>query len=388
MITDDCQSTERRDAIEDLGHRFEWLHAGTMAYASMLRLIDAARLSVEFEFYTVKGGIAADSLGAALQRAAKRGVRVRVLLDAFGSDELPAAWLSALQTNGVQVRLFNPGRLLRWSFRDHRKLLVCDDERAVVGGFNVAPEYEGDGIERGWRDLAVVIDGPVASQLREGFDTLFRAASLHQDAWKRLAYFLRHQSLQRDTVAALVGGPGCPRALLRQSLHAELRTARRVDVIAAYFVPSRRIRRLLQQVARHGSVRVLLAGRSDVAIARLASQWSYPRLLRSGVQLWEFQPQVLHAKALVVDDVVFVGSANLDTRSLQLNFELLVRIPSASLAGELRARIDADCARSHLVPKDWVKKRTVLQRFLHGCAHFVLTKVDPYVAQAKFRHLA
>ena len=388
MTTGGTVGAERRIAIEDLGHRFEWLHAGTTVYASMLELIDAARCSVEFEFYTVKASVTADRLGAALQRAAKRGVRVRVLLDAFGSDALPAQWLENLQSNNVQVRLFNPSWLLRWSFRNHRKLLACDGERAVVGGFNVAPEYEGDGIERGWRDLAVVIDGPLAGQLREGFEALFGSASMLPDQWKGLARFLRRQSVKRDTLAVLVGGPGCSRAMLRQTLHTDLRTACRVDVIAAYFVPSRRIRRLLQQVARHGSVRVLLSAHTDVAVARLASQWSYPQLLSSGVQLWEYQPQVLHAKALVIDEIVYVGSANLDTRSLQLNFELMVRIPSASLAAALRARIDIDCARSQVVPKDWVQKRTLLQRLLHGCAHFLLTKVDPYVARAKFRHLA
>jgi cardiolipin synthase len=160
-----------------------------------------------------------------------------------------------------------------------------------------------------------------------------------------------------------------------------------VDVAAAYFLPSRGLRRLLRQAAGRGPVRVLLSASSDVPVARLASQHLYPKLLRSGVALWEYEPQVMHAKALVVDDVVYIGSANFDTRSLQLNFELVVRLPSPVLAAQLRARIDHDCALARQVPVDWPQHRTLLQRLLQRWSHFLLARVDPFVARSQFRHL-
>jgi cardiolipin synthase len=321
------------------------------------------------------------------QRAAVRGLRVRVLIDAFGSSSLPETWVEQLRAAGAGVRRFNPRPLLRWSFRDHRKLVVCDEQVALVGGFNVAPEYEGDGISRGWRDLGVVIEGPVVQDLARGFSALFAASNLERAQWRPLARFLRNQHVSLDSAAAIVGGPGGSQALLKRMLRADLKAAKRVDVAAAYFLPSRGLRRLLRRAARRGPVRVLLSENTDVPVARLASQHLYRGMLRSGVALWEYQPQVMHAKALVVDDVVYVGSANLDTRSLQLNFELLLRLPSPVLAAQLRARIDRDCELARQVPADWPRHRTALQRLLQGWSHFLLARVDPFVARSQFRHL-
>lgn len=376
------------DSASDLGHRFDWLHTGTAAFSAMIALIDAATQSVDVEFYTIARSAVADRLGEALRRAAIRQLRVRVLMDAFGSNGLPAGWSAHLQAAGVQVRFFNPRPLLRWSFRNHRKLVVCDELRALVGGFNVAAEYEGDGIKRGWRDFGVVIEGPVAADLVRGFDALFLAADLKHAQLPPLARFLRKQRVALDAPAALVGGPGSSRALMRQTLHADLKNARRVDAMAAYFVPSRKIRSLLRQVSRRGHVRILLAAKSDVPLSRWASQWLYPPLLRNGAAVWEYQPQILHAKVLVIDDVVYVGSANLDTRSLQLNFELLVRLPSARLAAQVRARIDFDCGLSSRVPTDWPQRRTLVQRLLHSWSYFLVTKIDPFLARKEFRHLS
>lgn len=371
----------------DLGHRFRWLHTGTAAYETMVAMVDGANGAVDVEFYTVTPSGPAGRLQAALLRALARGVRVRVLLDAFGSSALPAAWDERLRVAGADVRRFNPRPLLRWSFRDHRKLIVCDERVALIGGFNVTAEFEGDGIQQGWRDLGVLIEGPVAKDLAAGFASVFAAASLGRKTVRPLARFLRNQSVGLEGAAAIVGGPSGPRALLNRILRADLKAASRVDIAAAYFLPTRRMRRLLRQSARRGYVRLLLSVNSDVPVARLASQHIYRAMLRNGVELREYEPQVMHTKALVVDDVVYVGSANLDTRSLQLNFELLVRLPSPLLAAQLRARIDHDCAMARRVPPDWPEHRTFLQRLLQRWSYFLVARVDPFLARSQFRHL-
>ena len=376
------------EGCEELGHRFRWLHTGEAAFAAMVDMIDAAAHVVDLEFYTVARSAAADRIGAALTRAAARGLRVRVLVDAFGSSGLPESWSTGLPAAGVDLRRFNPRPLLRWSFRNHRKLVACDDSCAIAGGFNIARPYDGDGIGRGWRDFGVRIDGPVVTQMTQAFDALFSASDLHRRDLPALARFLRKQQVDTALPSALVGHPGQSRALLRQTLHADLRNARRVDVVAAYFVPSRRIRRLLRRVSQHGTVRILLAARSDVPLSRWASQSLYPRMLRAGVRLFEYQPQILHAKILVIDDVAYVGSANLDIRSLQLNFELLVRLPSARLAAQVRERIDHDCRLSRAVQADWPQRRTLLQRLIQGVAYQLITRIDPFLARKEFRHLS
>jgi cardiolipin synthase len=374
------------EALE-LGHRFRWLHTGTAAYDAMVAMIDAARRAVEVEFYTVEPGTPADRLRDSLQRALARGVRVRILVDAFGSSALPFAWDEGLRAAGADVRRFNPRRLLRWSFRDHRKLVVCDERVALIGGYNVTPQFEGDGIHEGWRDLGLLIEGPLAGDLAKGFSALFESSNLEKAQIRTLARFFRRQQIRPDAAAAIVGGPGRPQWLLNRILRADLKTATRVDVAAAYFLPTRGLRRLLRSVARRGRVRVLLSENSDVPVARLASQHMYHGMLRNGVYLWEYVPQFMHAKALVVDDVVYVGSANLDTRSLQLNFELLVRLPSPLLAAQLRARIDHDCRLARQVAADWPGRRTIVQRLLQRWSYFMLTRVDPFVARRQFRHL-
>ncbi len=375
------------EGATDLDHHFRWLHTGTAAYDAMVAMIDGAIKTVDVEFYTIAPGGVTERLGEALRHAAIRGLRVRVLVDAFGSSSLPAPWIENLRTVGVDIRRFNPRPLLRWSFRNHRKLLVCDDQLAIVGGFNVAPEYEGDGVTRGWRDLGVRIEGPVADDLARGFALMFEASELKRQQLRPLARFLRNQHVAANAASVIIGGPGGSRSLLKRSLRADLTAATRVDIAAAYFLPTWRLRHLLRRAARRGSVRLLLPGQSDVPVSRLAGQYLYPSLLRSGVSLWEYQPQVLHAKVFVVDDVVYIGSANLDTRSLQLNFELMLRLPSAILASQLRARIDYDCTSAQRVPVDWSRHRTLLQRVLQSWSHFVLARVDPFVARGQFRHL-
>ena len=220
-----------------------------------------------------------------------------------------------------------------------------------------------------------------------GFTALFDASNLETRQLRPLARFLHSQRASLDGASVMVGGPGGRQSVLKRALRNDLQSARRVDIAAAYFLPSRQLRRLLRLAARRGTVRVLLPEQSDVAVSRLASQHLYARMLRRGAALWEYQPQVMHTKALVVDDVVYVGSANLDTRSLQLNFELLVRLPSPLLAEQLRVRIDHDCALAKQVPADWPRHRTMLQRLKQRWSHFLLARVDPFVARSQFRHL-
>jgi cardiolipin synthase len=121
----------------------------------MLEAIDAARRSVRLEIYTFSEGALGERFRETLLRAHQRGVKVRVLIDGLGSMGLPATFWDPFTTAGGEMRIFNPIALHRMSIRDHRKLLVCDEEIAFVGGFNIAPEYEGDGVKCGWCDVGI-----------------------------------------------------------------------------------------------------------------------------------------------------------------------------------------------------------------------------------------
>ena len=133
----------------------QWLRTGDEVFPAMLAAIDAAQASVCLEIYIFAPGPLGQRFRETLIRAQMRGARVRVLMDAFGSRGLPGDFWDPLRAVGGEVRSFNPAALMRLSFRNHRKLLVCDKQVAFVGGFNIAHEYEGDGVHAGWRDLGL-----------------------------------------------------------------------------------------------------------------------------------------------------------------------------------------------------------------------------------------
>jgi cardiolipin synthase A/B len=376
-------------------HRARWLATVDEAYAEMERRIDAATTSVRLETYLLREAGPAHWLANALLRARARGVRVRLLIDAFGSEDLRPGYLQPLRAAGVQVALFNPKRLLRLSFRNHRKLLACDGAHAVVGGFNIGPEYAGDGVQHGWCDTGLCIAGPIVHQLEQSFDAMYNLAPFSARSIRRFRHVMRRRLQHRAGAAAepvrlLLSGPALPFGLLRRALRHDLGQARQIAIASAYFLPSQRLRRLLYRAARPGGrVRVLLAGHSDVPIARLAAEVLYDRLLRRGVQILEYQPQVLHAKVVILDDVVHVGSCNLDRRSLHINYELLLRLHWPALAADARQWFDHALTHSRAVDAALLRQRRGFwRRALSRIAYLLLARIDPLLARRRFRAIS
>jgi cardiolipin synthase len=368
---------------------WKWLHHGDAAFAAMLNAIDGALSSVRLETYIYTNDEVGRRFRDALVRVAQRGVNVRVLTDAIGSLGLPADFWAALREAGGEARVFNPLTLNRAAIRNHRKLLVCDGRVAIIGGFNISKDYEGDGIERGWRDLGLQFEGPLAFELGTSFDAMFGLADFRH---KRMVRLWRPQ--QQRIVAAtqeqlLLGGPGRGFNPIRRALYRDLAVARDAQIIEAYFLPTWRIRRGLGRIARRGgSVQLILAGKSDVVLSQLAGRSVYRRLLKSHVTIYEYEPQILHAKLLILDDVVYVGSANLDPRSLSINYELMVRFVNRRMASEARELFAGALKHSRKVDLEtWKRTRSVWTRLKERWAYFVLARVDPHVARWQWRSL-
>jgi cardiolipin synthase len=358
----------------------------------MLLHIAAAQTAVALETYIFQPDEVGDRFRHALLGAAQRGVKVRLLLDAFGSSSVPANYFGELQSAGAQVIWFNPKQYLRLNFRNHRKLLVCDEAVAIVGGLNIASEYDGDGISQGWRDFAVEVSGPLAVDLAMSFERMcalapFRTADVRAFALGRPSH--GPEIAPGGEASLLVSGPGWRSATLRRTLHVDLEKARDVNAYACYFVPSRRIRRLLRGVARRGTVNVIVGAKTDVPMARWGSERWFSWWLRAGVNLYEYTPQILHAKLIVIDDIVYVGSANLDTRSLQINYELLLRLPVRELAEQVRELVQSDQRRSRqLALGPWLAERHWWQRLRSWWAYWILTRLDPFVARRRWKALS
>jgi len=346
------------------GNQFSLLHENEAFFAHMLAAIEQASRYVLLEMYLVSSGAITTLFLDALLRARERNVRVCVLLDGFGALNFARADRRRLLAGAVELRFYNPLRLrhgLANLRRDHRKLLLVDGELAYVGGAGLTPQFAPDYPRGPWRELMVEVRGPVVHDWRLAFERSWarcgapaelgaapQCAPLPQGALGRLSLSeARHHSVLANGV-------------LRQLD----RATRRVWIMSAYFVPSRRYRKALRRAARRGvDVRLLLPGsRTDHPWVRQAARRFYGKLLRSGVQIFEFQPSMLHAKMILSDDWVSVGSSNLDRWSFRWNLEANQEIASAAVAEQAAALFMQDCAASRQMSRRHWRERARLDR--------------------------
>lgn len=368
--------------------RMAWLTHGREGLAAMLSAIEGACLSVALEMYIFEDCALGRRFRSVLEAAARRGVRVRVLVDTFGSLELSADYFAPVNAAGGDCRWFNPSELGRFTYRDHRKVLIVDDAVAFITGFNIGEAYDGDGVESGWRDLGVVVRGALVGPLAQAFHGMFGAASFRH---RRLARFRRHMAPQRIPTPdgdLFLLSPGRGRNPARESLVADIGRAKVIRLTTAYFLPPRQLRVALASAARRGArVQLLLPGRSDVRVAQMAARGQYGPLLKAGVEIYEYEPAVLHAKRYLLDDTVYAGSANLDLRSMNINYELLVRLTESGLAGEGHAAFEADLARSRPIVRSEWSRRSWWRRLMERLAGFALVRMDARFAMRQLHRL-
>jgi cardiolipin synthase len=287
------------------------------------------------------------------------------------------------------VRIFNPLSLNRLGIRDHRKMLVCDSRIAYVGGFNIADEYDGDGISSGWRDLGLKLEGLIARELEASFEELFAKADFLHKRFMRLRRSSARRSVFATDEQLLLSGPGRGHSPIKRSLTKDLAAAKEVKIIMAYFLPTWRIRRELAGVIqRGGTVELILPGKSDVLVSKLAAQSLYRRILRVGMSIFEYEPQILHAKLIIIDDFVYVGSANLDQRSLQINYELMIRFQNRLFADQAREVFEGMRRNCRQITREhWSEGRTIWRRIKQRWAYLLLVRLDPYIARRQWRGL-
>ncbi len=319
-------------------------HEGDDLYDDMVRIIGQARQRVWMESYIFKGDRVGRRIAAALARAARRGLDVRLHIDAAGSLFLfPRRLQRRLREAGVRVRRFH-----RWSWRDpwrynrrnHCKLLIVDQAFVYLGGFNIHEEssrrFHGD--ER-WRDTHVRLDSEYLA--RQG-------AELFELFWTRRV----PADLRRPRPPDLLAGDmlvtnrlprhrHAMRYLLRLGLH---RAKERVYLTTPYFAPDPLTARHLVDAARRGlELRLLLPARSDIRLLQLTARHLYARFLRAGVRIFEYTPRTLHAKTMVADaDWASIGSANLDFRSFLHNYEIHYVTTDSATCLALRQQFEDD----------------------------------------------
>ena len=324
----------------------ELLDGGEQAYPRMLLAIEHARRSVLLEVYAfMPSGVGARFIEV-LSQAASRGVAVHVQIDGWGSAQGGRAVAAALRQGGCTVRIYN--RLLALLVgrfgRNHRKILLVDEEVAFVGGINIGDENVSEGVRVGWADLALEIRGAQCARL---------GAMIRREPPRPF------DSALRIYLSGLGGGW----RLRRRYLEAFRSARQRIHVAHGYFLPDLGVVRAITAAARRGVVvRLLLAGRSDVPFARAATRSLYRRLLAAGVHIHEWSGSVLHAKVATIDgSLLLVGSFNLDPFSLA-NLETLVEVDDTPVVEQAEAWIQDHFSRSRTMTL--VEASSWIQRWL------------------------
>ena len=335
---------------------------GDETFPAMLDAIGRARHRVSFETYVYESGEIADRFTAAFEAAARRGVNVRLVLDSIGAQKIDPAHVERLEAAGCEVAWFNEVAsfgIEETNYRTHRKSLVVDGTLAFVGGIGVA-DYWAKATDRGprWRDTMVEVRGPAAVYVEGSFNE-----NWIESGEVVAPDLLPHNDQPAGPARSIVvwsGPEGGASGMTLLYLLAIAAARRSLDIQTPYFITDESTEWSLTDAVRRGvRVRLLLEGDiTDAKPVKFAGREAYERLLERGIEIYEYQPAMMHAKVIVIDDVLsIVGSANFDNRSLELNDELNIAVFDPALASRLLADFDRDLTRSTRIRLDEWRSR-------------------------------
>ncbi|MBG9388143.1 cardiolipin synthase ClsB [Caenimonas aquaedulcis] len=379
------------------GHELYLLQGSVEFFPALVQAMDAARAEVRLETYIFDFTGQGAEVAYALERAARRGVSVKVVIDGFGSGALPPSWEERFLQAGVQWHVYSPVgtfSLLRFGSwrRLHRKLCLVDGETAFCGGINILDDFHDPTygrLEAPRFDFAVRVRGPLVAEVADTMSRLWlRMQAMQQARRARLAGALvsfRASGNPRTHGVAASGEGAISHARAALVLRDNLRNRMRIEqayrraigrahdeiVIAnAYFVPGRKMRNALVAAARRGvRVQLLLQGRYEYFMQYYAARPIYSALLRAGVEIHEYAPSFLHAKVAVIDGHwATVGSSNLDPLSLLLAREANVIVEDAAFAAQLRGKLVAAMQAGRAMDPAAFENRPMRQRVMERIA--------------------
>jgi len=349
------------------GNEARLLIDGEATFAAIFQAIAEARLYVLVQFYIVRDDGLGERLKSALVEAAARGVKAHLLYDEIGSNKTARRYFEDLRQAGVAVSSFNSTarRWNRWqvNFRNHRKIVVADGHRAFIGGHNVGDEYLGlDPTFGHWRDTHVALQGPVVLACQMSFyEDWFWATG------QRLSLSWSVDRVEQGLTALVLPSGPADEVETCQLLFTQLINAanRRIWLVSPYYVPDQAIVTALQLAVMRGvEVRILVPEKPDHLVIWLAAFPYLHEAVRSGIQVYRYTGGFLHQKVVLVDDqIAAVGTANLDNRSLRLNFEITLLAAGRDFAEKVETMLRADFARSRRFGEQELPERGWLFRF-------------------------
>jgi cardiolipin synthase len=321
--------------VDVQGLRLELYPSGPDRLKRLLRMIEEARTSLKLVFYIFARDETARLVRDRLVEAVRRGVEVTVIVDGFGAEADASFFAPLVEAGGTHHR-FQARWSRRYLIRNHQKMIVADGEVALLGGFNIENDYFKPPEENGWNDLAVTVRGDVVKRIEEWIAELEAWTGIRKRQFRAIRKSVREWDNGSSGVQLLIGGPTKGLSSWARSVSQDLIYGHKLDMMMAYFAPPRRLRRRIRGIARKGETRLVLAGKTDNGATLGAARLLYRGLLKAGAQIFEFQPCKLHTKLIVLDDAVYIGSANFDMRSLYLNLEIVLRVEDKALADRMR----------------------------------------------------
>jgi len=356
---------------------------GNKHFKHLLADIASAKESIDLETYLFSNDSLGEKVCDALINAARRGVKVRTMVDGAGSQLWATNFAKPLEKSGAKTKVFHPFPWQMWNWsrsvirlplllkliylilkvnsRNHRKVCIIDHEVAYVGSFNISICHlqAKDGGED-WRDTSVRLSGLSTNELTRAFDSAWN----HRTIKERIRDIF-HQ-LRKDPAIRLNHTWIRRRILYKNLLRKIARCKKRIWITNAYFVPDNFLLKKLKDAASRGvDVRVLLPKKSDVMMMPWASSTFYYSLLKAGIRIFEYLPSMLHAKSLILDDWVLIGSSNLNHRSILHDLEADINLRTLPAKHQLFHQFEVDLESSREISlNQWNKQRLWRQRFM------------------------
>jgi cardiolipin synthase len=362
-------------------NRVRLVHAGQPYFDTLDQMIRDARESIHIQMYIYDDDDTGQKVAEALKEAVARGVSVYLVADGYASQVMSRAFMDDLMAGGIHFKYFQPllrSRYFYFGRRLHHKLVVVDARYAMVGGVNISNRYNDMPNKPAWFDFALWVEGEIARSL----------CVLAWKTWNSFPSYMGRTPCEQQPIHFKFGKDEQCRVRMRRndwvrgknqisaSYIQLLRGAqKRVVILSSYFLPGRAIRYSLRRAVTRGvRISVILAGRSDVMLAKRAERWYYHWLLQNGIELYEYQKSILHGKLATADDQwMTIGSYNVNDISAHASIELNLDVDDPAFAREIRVMLDNimldDCKR--ITPEDYVRSGNWWIRFVNWGSYVI-----------------
>jgi cardiolipin synthase A/B len=352
------------------GHQVKLLHSGEEFFAAVEGIIDGAKNYIHFQSYILDEDETGNRMVDALVRAAGRGVRTYLLLDAYGTKYLSDELVKKIEDSGILFRFFSPTFITKdyqMSLRLHSKVVLADGDVAIISGMNFANRYHGYGTKKAWLDFAVKIRGPECAYLMDIMRRLWNKKFISKE--ERSNEYVHDPQSYPDNISVKILQNNWYRnkiEILQGYRTIFRKSQKRMILFSGYFLPGRNERRLLRLASLRGvDIKIVLAGESDAPVFERATQFLYDFILRNNIKIYEYLPSNLHAKVATVDGVwCTIGSYNLnhlsDYGSIEINAAIFDEGFTQDFEEKLLDIIKNDCRE--ITPEIYKKRRTWFYR--------------------------